>query len=214
MRIHLHHALAGLATLATLATAAGANATAVVVDAKTNSTYLDSGVFTGVNLTAGETLKVHVDAGDIWSAGTLPRWSNANGLVGDLYATGTDESGLAAGTLIGQALGPVKEDNFFAPYAALVGKIGATYKILGTDFDGLAWGTGELRLYFWDTPGVTYDNKDYITAEITHGWPVEVDVPTGGGVPEPATWAMMIMGFGLTGATLRRGSPRVGVAAA
>ena len=25
-----------------------------------------------------------------------------------------------------------------------------------------------------------------------------------GGVPEPATWAMMLAGFGLTGATLRR----------
>ena len=28
--------------------------------------------------------------------------------------------------------------------------------------------------------------------------------PTPGGVPEPATWAMMISGFGLAGATLRR----------
>lgn len=30
------------------------------------------------------------------------------------------------------------------------------------------------------------------------------DPTTGGGIPEPATWAMMIMGFGLTGAALRR----------
>ena len=27
---------------------------------------------------------------------------------------------------------------------------------------------------------------------------------TGGGVPEPATWAMMIAGFGLTGVAIRR----------
>lgn len=29
--------------------------------------------------------------------------------------------------------------------------------------------------------------------------------PSVGAVPEPATWAMMLLGFGLIGATLRRG---------
>jgi hypothetical protein len=30
------------------------------------------------------------------------------------------------------------------------------------------------------------------------------DAPVGGGVPEPATWAMMVVGFGIGGALLRR----------
>ncbi len=34
-----------------------------------------------------------------------------------------------------------------------------------------------------------------------------------GAVPEPATWAMMIMGFGLVGATMRRRSVKVAFAA-
>jgi hypothetical protein len=45
------------------------------------------------------------------------------------------------------------------------------------------------------TDGVTYDAH----------W----DNLTSGAVPEPATWAMMIVGFGLAGATLRRRSARV-----
>ena len=36
-------------------------------------------------------------------------------------------------------------------------------------------------------------------------WLVDGSATTGGGaVPEPATWALVILGFGLTGATLRR----------
>jgi PEP-CTERM motif len=33
---------------------------------------------------------------------------------------------------------------------------------------------------------------------------VALNTPQGGGVPEPATWAMFIVGFGLVGASLRR----------
>jgi len=203
-----HTTVAALAAVSALAAAADANATAVVVDAKTNSLYLDGGVFTGIDLVAGEPLKVHVDAADIWSAGGIPLWSNANGLIGNLYATGSDESGYAAGTLIGQYLGTLKENDFWAPVGSLVGRIGGAYKVIGTDFDGLAWETGELRLYFWDNPSVAYDNKDHVTAEITHGFPEvdnpPVDNPPVGGVPEPATWALMILGFGLTGHAVRR----------
>lgn len=202
--------IASLAAVVGLGAAAQASATTVLVDAKDNSLYGDSGVHTGINLTVGEGLKVHVDPADIWSAGGVPLWSNANGLTTNLYATGSDESGYAAGILIGQPLGTMQFDNFWATVGSLVGKIGNTYKQLGTDYDGTAWETGELRLFFWDNPSVTYDNKDHITAEITHGFPL-VDNPPTSAVPEPASWALMIMGFGFVGASMRRRfGPRVG----
>ena len=37
------------------------------------------------------------------------------------------------------------------------------------------------------------------------------DVTIGGAVPEPATWAMMIAGFGMVGAGMRRRAPKVTV---
>ncbi len=36
------------------------------------------------------------------------------------------------------------------------------------------------------------------------GFTAEVSTPVPGGVPEPATWAMLILGFGLVGAAARR----------
>jgi hypothetical protein len=184
---------AGLA--ACLVVAGGAQAAVFTVDALAHSS--NGGAGTGlatVSLTAGEIFSVSADAGDLWSAGALPRWSNANGLTGDLFATGTDESGQAAGTLIGSNFGLLDINGFSAPFGALVGQIGTgpgSYRLLGTGFSGAAWDTGTLVLYYWDT--FTADNSN------------SVDVDIGVGVvPEPAAWAMMIAGFGLAGATLRR----------
>jgi hypothetical protein len=184
---------AGLA--ACLAVAGGAQAAVFTVDALAHSS--NSGGGTGlatVSLNAGDAFTLSADANDLWNAGALPRWSNANGLTGDLFATGSDESGQAAGTLIGSDFGLLTIDGFSAPYGALVGQIGTgpgSYRLLGTGFSGAAWATGSLVLYYWDT--FTADNTN------------SVDVNIGlGVVPEPAAWAMMIAGFGLAGATLRR----------
>jgi hypothetical protein len=77
--------------------------------------------------------------------------------------------------------------------------------IWGMEYSGLTWNTGNASL---DALATTY-----------RGWMGKVDyMPTvfapdvvgsgqpwlTGTVPEPATWAMMIVGFGLIGATLRR----------
>ena len=35
-------------------------------------------------------------------------------------------------------------------------------------------------------------------------WISQITIPGGAAVPEPATWAMMILGFGLIGVTARR----------
>ncbi len=47
--------------------------------------------------------------------------------------------------------------------------------------------------------GITANAGDYIVNNVV----VDPNAPTGG-VPEPATWALMICGFGMAGAVLRR----------
>ena len=105
--------------------------------------------------------------------------------------------GLVVGVLIARHLGVadfglLNIGGFAAPYGALVGQIGAgpgSYRLLGTSFTGPAWATGTLVLYYWDT--FTADNSNQVDVNIT-------------AVPEPATWGLMIAGFGLAGAALRR----------
>lgn len=184
--------LTAAAFAAGLCAASAASAATVVVNAMANSSTGGSGASTGVVLGLGDLFTVTVDGDDLWSAGALPRWSDANGLDGDLYATGTDESGESAGTLIGT--GPPMfpnwvQDGLSAPYGSLVGKLGSTYKFLGTSFSGAAWGSGELTLFYWDSNAG--DNSQFITATVT-------------AVPEPMTWTLMIGGFGLAGMALRR----------
>lgn len=181
-------ALAGLAISLALA-ATAANAATVVVDAAANSSSGGTGAVTGFSFVAGDLFTVTVDADDLWNAGSLPRWSDADGLDGPAFATGADESGQTAGTQISADFGFWSQDGFSARYGALVGKIGSTYAVIGKSFAGPAWDTGALTLYYWDSN--SGDNTEHVTATIT-------------AVPEPAAWAMMIAGFGLTGAALRR----------
>ena len=129
----------------------------------------------------GQIFTVDVDPNDLWNAGALPRWSNADGLTGVLLATGTDDSGKPAGTQIGANFGMYAQGTLVAPYGTLVGKIGlGDFFAIGTHFSGPANATGELTFYYWDS---NYsDNTQYVTATIS-------------AVPEPSTWAMMILGF-------------------
>ena len=74
----------------------------VDVFAYDNSSSGGTGAETEIFLTAGDSFSVIAGVDDLWSAGANPRWSNAKGLVGYLYATGADQSGSPSGTLIGQ----------------------------------------------------------------------------------------------------------------
>ena len=190
-----------LKTLTTVAAAlllAGTAQAAVVnVDALADS--YNSGAGTGAfagTLSAGESFSVTASATDLWSAGALPRWSNANGLTGNLLATGSDESGQAAGTLIGQSFGLYTTGDGSFYYGELVGRIGSgAYFAIGTDYTGTAATGGNLMLYYWDS--YSLDNVGSVAATVTT-------------VPEPGSITLMLAGLGLVGALARRQARRAG----
>jgi hypothetical protein len=163
-----------------------------VVSASANSSSGGTGLST-VSLTAGQNFVVAVSPTDLWSAGALPRWSNADGLVTNLFATGTDDSGASAGTQIGSVFPLWTQSGFTAPYGALVGRIGTDYLLLGTSFNGFATTSGTLELFYWDSN--SGDNSDSIVATIRVG-----SVP----VPEPSTYGIIAAGLLLAGAAWRR----------
>ena len=178
----------GLGIAAALAIASGASAANFVVDAAANSSAGGTGL-SSLSFTAGQAFTVSVNPNDLWSAGALPRWSNANGLTGNTFATGTDESGQVAGTQIGSNFGLYTQGDLSAPYGSLVGEINGSFRLLGTNYAGTAWGTGTLKLFYWDSNNS--DNSQFILASVN-------------AVPEPESWALLIVGFGLVGAAARR----------
>ena len=174
-----------------LTLAGAAQASLVDVDAYLNSTSGGTGAF-ALNLTAGEAFSVTVDPNDLWNAGALPRWSNANGLTGDLYYTvGTDSQVpvYAVGTLIGTNFGLFSENGLTAPFGTLVGQIGSgNFFAIGTNYSGVAATSGALNLYYFDS---NYgDNTGSILANVSAA------------VPEPESYALL--GAGLLAALLVR----------
>lgn len=181
INLKFKQALFACALVAGLAGISATSAQAVVVTAFTNSSSGGTGSSTGVILALGQNFTVTVDPNDLWNAGALPRWSNADGLTGPRFAVLGDDSGQAPGTLIGQDFGLWGQDGLNLPYGTLVGKIGVgDFFEIGTSFSGPANAAGELKLFYWDSN--FSDNTQYVTAQIS-------------AVPEPSTWAMMILGF-------------------
>lgn len=169
------------------ALAVPAQAATVVVQARANSITGGTAVVFGP-VTSGQTITVSSSTNDLWSAGPPYRISDANGLIGVRYANGSDDSGMPVGTQIGDNYGTYTLFGFTAPYGALVGRIGSSYQLLGANFSGAAWGSGNLELFYWD--GYSDDNFGDISFNIA-------------AVPEPSAWALMILGFGMVGGALR-----------
>ena len=189
----LRSGLIGGALLAVLS-AAPAIAIPFNVDALANST---SGTGVGLNtvsLTAGQNFFVNVSPTDLWNAGFLPRWSNADGLIGpNLLATGTDDSGQPAGTTIGVAFPLWTQGGLTAPYGSLVGRIaGGNFFLIGTSFSGVAAATGVLELFYFDSNN--HDNTQFITADVIAGQQAGSPVPLPGALP------LFVSGLGAIGA--------------
>ncbi len=163
-----------------------AHALPFTVDAMANSSSGGVGVNTGVVLALDEAFTVTTSVDDLWSAGPLPRWSNADGLVGNLLATGSDESGQAAGTLIGVNFGLHTQNGLSAAFGTLVGELSGTFFKLGTVFSGMAPAAGTLKLYYWD--GNNGDNSGTVLADVQ---------TKGAAVPEPGTYFLLLLGFGM-----------------
>lgn len=180
-----------LASVLVLAAAAAvpANATLFDVYAQANSSSGGTGLAT-VALTAGQPFSVSVNPNDLWNAGPLPRWSNADGLIANLYATGTDDSLQPVGTHIGTPFSLHTQNSFTAPYGALVGQIGGAYILLGTSFTGFAPASGTLNLFYWDSN--KGDNSEKITANVTTS------------VPDAASTSLLLGGAVLALGTIRR----------
>ncbi len=178
------HLLKKILVPALLAVAAVGSAAAATftVDATGNSANGGTPVSTGLVYTAGQSLLIDVDPSDLWGAQVVgtTTWSNADGLNKNLYATGSDESGAAAGTLIGVDYGLYTQYGLSAPYGALVGEIGGSYFLVGTHYAGPAVASGELHLMYWDSN--SFDNHGSIVANVS-------------AVPEPSGTAMAGLGL-------------------
>lgn len=180
-----------MATAAILLTTP-ANAAIFIVDATTNSSSGGTALGT-ISLTAGQLFTVSSSTDDLWSAGPLPRFSDANGLVAPRFATATDDSGQPVGTQIGANFGLHSQFGHSSAFGSLVGRINGVYQTIGANYSGPAWQTGTMEVLYWDSNNS--DNAGDISFDINAAV---------GAVPEPATWAFMIFGFGAIGGAMRR----------
>lgn len=179
---------------AVLSPAAPASATVFVVDALSNSISGGTGLST-LALSAGQVITVTASTSDLWSAGALPRYSDADGLIGNRIAAPSDDSGPQDGTTqIGGNFGLPTINGFTAPFGSLVGLVGTQYQLLGTNFSGSFTDAGTLQLFYWDTNNG--DNFGAVAANVV--------IRQQSAVPEPGTWLMMLAGFGAVGVAVRR----------
>jgi hypothetical protein len=122
--------------------------------------------------------------------------------------SGGTEAWNAAGAAFGWPVvysgGPITNWQFSSPGRSNPGPYGLNTEQFGIFLphnNGGVFSTSVLYLGYDDEPGRDDDNHDDMIIRVTAKAFVE---PGGGAVPEPASWAMLIAGFGLVGAAQRR----------
>ena len=184
LQIATHGAQAHMSKISHIAVAAASVAVLALVGASAASaaTYtvqainpVSSWLDTGMTLNPATTYDFAVvNPATLWSAGSEQPYSR------DSTANGIDPvaSGYGNWTMLG----------FTANYGALVGEVGSTFFNIGTGPIALSGLSGDLKVGYWDS--YYGDNSGSQTLSIT-------------AVPEPATWAMMLVGLGGLGVAMR-----------
>jgi hypothetical protein len=78
--------------------------------------------------------------------------------------------------------------------------------IIGAHFGNVAGDAGNVSVFWLFDFGT--EGADFVTLDDPTGWSNATLYTTGSGVPEPATWAMMLLGFGAAGTAMRRSRRR------
>lgn len=183
----------GLALLLAFTVPGMSLAATYTVKALENST--SGGVGLEVDVFSGNSFSILVSTSDLWNAGDLPRWSNANGIDGpDLIASGvadaTGDNPAAEFTVIGRDIfGDYTQNGLTAPFGTLVGQFGSgNFFKIGTSYTGIAT-DNKLKLFYFDSNNG--DNTGSVRVNVT-------------AVPEPETYAMLLAGLGVIGFMARR----------
>ena len=83
--------------------------------------------------------------------------------------------------------------------------------IIGAHFGDVSGPAGNVSVFWLFDFGT--EGADFVTLDDANGWSNAALYTTGAPprVPEPATWAMMLLGFGAAGAALRRSRRKTGM---
>lgn len=176
--------IAALAASLLLSAIAATPASALVFTFNYSGTNLANGAFTATGTLTTSDTTVTTAFGQAYQITGITGTRNGSAITG-LIPAGTDFGGVAI-------------DNYLlvGPTGQRLTDAGFGFSVAGTGnlFNPYFFG-GTYQEYVRTAAGADFQNTSAVTFTVTQ---------VGAGVPEPATWAMMMLGFGAMGATLRR----------
>jgi hypothetical protein len=200
-------AIQGIVFAASLSVAGIASATTVTVLGTagpwdpTNTSNPDYGVHdqtapTVVNVNAGDNIVIQYNSGLTSAFAGLAPSVDATGYVGSNFGSGTGLSGVGSSGTVFPSF-TIDPTNVGSPIylAALIGDfVNTTGVVIGTPFatgDGpfsITAPSGAAALQLGLNDDIFSDNTGFLKIDVTGSTAVSA-------VPEPSTWAMMILGF-------------------